>query len=217
MIWFERDANGQKVKVDKEILLSERTTWFEGEGKRIGKELNQLHDEWKRVVGEIWKCGKRMLGDEDMASLLEQSSLPSSTTMPVQGGQVPEVAAVVIAESSRNNSSLFIPEDADTNANNTNNPPDTPRIAGPSRAQKKVAFTLATTPTLPEFLTQPSKLQLPPVGALPEIPTQKINEMVKTVEKLGETHLTKFKTLEEKHKKWWDAKCKQIEAAMAAE
>lgn len=91
------NRNGEKEKAEQS--LASRMTEFEKRWKSEAIEIREMHRKWEQIVGEIWKLGVQVLGEEKMKEMLlpvssrprdeeaEEERLLVVTSEDVDGGQ----------------------------------------------------------------------------------------------------------------------------------
>ncbi|KAF2652466.1 hypothetical protein K491DRAFT_781045 [Lophiostoma macrostomum CBS 122681] len=183
-----RETRADGSQVPFETTLAERMTVFAAHVKNEKAAIETLHSRWELVVGEIWKCGIVILGEEGMKAFLTP---PISPTDDIDGEGEGE-------------DSLFIAEvDPELQSMNVS--------ASVSKAKKKVAFK----DPLPVFLTQKSRMK--PLDQTPELPLDRVNELEKGISELGAKEVEKLRGLEAEQEKWWKKKMQQLEQVWAAD
>ncbi|KAF2704781.1 hypothetical protein K504DRAFT_494587 [Pleomassaria siparia CBS 279.74] len=77
------NADGERVPI--RVMLSQRMADYAAHLEREEQELRDLQAKWELVVGEIWKLGGQVLGEETMSELMVPVPTPSPpSSSPVQ-------------------------------------------------------------------------------------------------------------------------------------
>lgn len=149
------------------------------------KEIEKLRDRWEAVVGEIWKVGVQMLGEEGVESVLMVKK---------DKGKEKEKARDIEPESS-----LFVGEQ------------ETSPLA--KKTKKRVTFVedvqAASRQDL-AFLYQPTRLRVGPVADAPDMPVQEIAGLEKRVKEMGQREYAELKKAENDYKAYWQKKNQRL-------
>ncbi|KAF2035507.1 hypothetical protein EK21DRAFT_54407, partial [Setomelanomma holmii] len=156
-------------------------------------EIDKLKKHWEIIVGEIWKLGVQVLGEEALDELLFTKQ-PDASDSP-SPSQPTEVE-----------STLFVNEYS------------TPLPARHARSKKRVTFEpLETGNQLPHkssqhlaFLYGLSLLRVKPVNPSPILPAQGIEDLEERVNELGEKELEEYRKAEKEYHQFWRKKMTQL-------
>jgi flagellar biosynthesis chaperone FliJ len=160
------------------------------------KEIEKLRKEWEIIVGEIWKFGVGVLGEETMEELLftnNGNELMSS-----------------LSKDTDAESSLFVAEQGTS-------PP-----VRKTRAKKRVTFEApedeAESPRRHgehlAFLYGPSLLRVKPAPDVPTLSEQDIDTIEEQVKQLGKKELEEYRKAEKEYEQYWRKKMAQVTNAL---
>jgi hypothetical protein len=181
-------TNGEREKLQS--TLETRMLDYVDHVARKRTEVEKLKKDWETIVGEIWRLGVTVLGEDEMETLLftNQSALRHSSS-PLQGLE----ASVTALEGS----TLFVPEHGTS--------PLAPRKP---RSKKRVTFEnlndLPSNPMVLDFLYQPSVLK--PVRVMHGLPEQEIEDLEKSVQDLGTVHISDLRKISKERQDYWRRK-----------
>lgn len=153
------------------------------------EEVAKLEDQWKAIVGEIWKVGVQCLGKRAMEEMLFADK---------SAGELQNLPA-------RAESTLFVPEQG------TSPPPrsaankkrvtfDTPDDENDFRSKRQEL----------QFLYQRTRLRHPPVPDMPALPREEIRALETRIEELGQKQDDDLKQAEKDYKLYWQKKNRML-------
>jgi hypothetical protein len=149
------------------------------------KEIEKLRDRWDAVVGEIWKVGVQVIGEEGMESVLFVKK---------DKGKGKEKARDIEPESS-----LFVGEQ---------------ETSPPAKKTKKRVTFVEDVQDMPRsdlaFLYQPTRLRVGPVPDAPGMPMQEIGALEKRVKEMGQREYAELKKAEGDYKAYWQKKNQRL-------
>jgi hypothetical protein len=163
-------------------------------------DVAKLKEEWEVIVGEIWKVGVQVLGEETMESMLFTNK---------------QRAQEISLSPTEAESTIFVPEQGTS-------PPR--RVA---RGKKRVTFVEdgGEEVQLREdrmsgplwFLYQPTRLRVGPVPSSPALPKVEIEDVEMKVKKLGQKELEEWKKAERDYKLFWQRKNAALAQILASD
>ncbi|KAH7085142.1 hypothetical protein BKA63DRAFT_11678 [Paraphoma chrysanthemicola] len=150
------------------------------------REIEKMHREWEVIVGEIWKFGVGVLGEDKMQELLFAMSREASS----------------LSKGAEGESTLFVPEEGTS-----------PR-AHKTRSKKKVTFEASgheeeVSSEHEEqlaFLYGPSRLRVKPAPDVPALPEQDIEGLDEQIRELGEKEIEEFCKAKKDYELYWRRK-----------
>jgi hypothetical protein len=186
------NTNGEREKLPS--TLETRMLDYVDHIAKKAAEVEKLRKDWETIVGEIWKLGVNVLGEDKMEALLftNQSALCHSSS-PLQGLEASFTAL--------EGSTLFVPEHGTS-----------PLAPGKPHSKKRVTFEdpddLPSNPSSLQFLYRPSVLK--PIRIVHALSERDIEDLETSVEDLGAVHISDLCKIEKEYQEFWSRKTSQL-------
>lgn len=165
--------------------LETRMLDYEEYISRQKAEIEKLERDWEAIVGEIWKLGVHVLGENEMEQLLfcnthEVSSSPAEST-------------------------LFVPERGDSAKRS---------VGGGKRVTFEAEDCDEEHFQHLGFLYQPSRIRKEPVPVVEGMSEQAIENFEKEIEELGKAQMQDLEKVEKEYAEYWKKKTAQVALAL---